>query len=121
MRCNLELPALFIEKVQVGLGKNHCRHRCTHSGGAPWVKFRLGAIKVLPFWQAKRCVSSGNQFVVATPLNFPEQYIGVGNRTERIEYDAGCRVWGGFFDTVDVDMDRTVMLTIRFGCCRYFF
>ena len=54
-----------------------------------------------------RCL--GNKLVVAVALDFAEQDVGVGDRAQRIQRDAGGRIRGDLFNTIDVDLDRAVV------------
>ena len=72
---------------------------------------------MLPFVQMNlgRCL--GNKLVIAVSLDLTEQDVGVGNRTHRIQRNAGGRVRGDLLNTIDVDLDRAVVVRV-FDLCR---
>lgn len=63
----------------------------------------------------------GDEFVIAMSLDLAEEDVAVRHRAKRIQGGAGCQGWGGFFDTIDVDLDRTVVAVVLFGVGRCFF
>src|ERR1700678_3774154 len=120
MRCDLVLPTLFVQEVQVGLREDCRDRRGTHLGNAPWVELPLGAVEMFPLSQVNMIFGLGDEFIITMSLDFAEEDIAVRHRAKRIQGRAGCWGWGGFFDTIDVDLDRVVAV-VFFGVSRYFF
>jgi hypothetical protein len=54
----------------------------------------------------------GNKLVIAVPLNLPEQDVGVGDRTQRIQRNAGGRIRGDLLNTIDVDLESAVVACV---------
>src|SRR5580704_18171166 len=75
MRCDLVLPTLFVQEVQVGLWEDCRAHRGTHLGNTPWVEFSLGAVKMLPLGEGNVGIGLRDQFVITMSLDLTEEDI----------------------------------------------
>ncbi len=75
---------------------------------------------MFPLGEVNVSFGLGDEFIITMSLDFAEEDIAVRHRAKRIQGRAGCWGWGGFFDTIDVDLDRVVAVVFG-GVKRYFF
>jgi hypothetical protein len=75
---------------------------------------------MLPLGEVDMSVGLRDQFVIAMSLDLAEENVAVRHRAKRIQGGAGCWGWGGFLDTIDVNLDP-VVAAVFLGVSRYFF